>query len=233
MAKRFISTEMFDDEWFSELSKDGKLFFIYFITKCDHAGILRLNRKLFEFQTKIKGIETVIQELGNSLVTVKDGVYFMPKFLKFQYPEFPKSNVKQQSGAITILSSLGLWDYENNTYLTLTKELSNSYDNDNVNDIVIISNWRKDFEVYKQELINEYNRLTSDKKYILEREKYHPGLDIKLSIQKACKDYWSKEAGWKNKKNGKTVDIDWEATFNNALSQKVNQVWKSKAEDKY
>lgn len=127
MAKRFIDTNLFSDEWFCELSKDTKLFFIYFITSCDHAGVLRLNKKLCEFQTGIKSLETVTKELGNCLVTVKDGMYFMPKFLKFQYPNFPKSKVKQQEGAVKILNSLGISIEDINSYLSLGKELTNSY----------------------------------------------------------------------------------------------------------
>jgi len=37
MSKRFIDTNLFQDEWVNELSKDCKLFFIYHITTCDHA----------------------------------------------------------------------------------------------------------------------------------------------------------------------------------------------------
>lgn len=133
MAKRFIDTNLFNDEWFCELSKDCKLFFIYYITTCDHAGVLRLNKKLCEFQTGIKSFETVIKELGNCLVTVKEGLYFMPKYIKFQYPNFPKSKVKQQEGAIAILKSLDLWDEILNSYISLSKELGNSYDNDTDN----------------------------------------------------------------------------------------------------
>lgn len=92
--------------------------------------------------------------------------------------------------------------------------------------------WYKDFEVYKKELRDSYSKIIQDKKYISERENYHPGLDIKKTIEKACKDYWSTEAGWKNKKNARTVNIDWVATFNYALSQKVNQVWKEKSEER-
>ena len=134
MAKRFIDTNLFNDEWVCSLSKDAKLFFLYYITTCDHAGVLRLNKKLCEFQTGLKSIETLTQELSNSLITLKDGLFFMPRFIKFQYPNFPQSNVKQQEGAIKILKELGFWDNENNTYLTLTKELANSYVNvsDNV-----------------------------------------------------------------------------------------------------
>jgi len=71
MAKRFIDTALFDDEWFMELSKEGKLFWIYAMTKCDHAGILQLNEKLCKFQTGIKNIETVKEELGNRIITLR------------------------------------------------------------------------------------------------------------------------------------------------------------------
>ena len=131
MAKRFIDTGIFSDEWFSELSKDGKLFFLYCITNCDHAGVIKLNLKLCEFQTGIKSIETVIKELGKSLVTVSQElhIYFLPKFIKYQYPNFPRSNVKQQDGAISILKKYNLWDEKTNSYLTLTEDLVKSYGN--------------------------------------------------------------------------------------------------------
>jgi hypothetical protein len=132
MSKRFIDSNLFNDEYFMSLSKDGKLFFIYFITNCDHAGILKLNKKLIQFQTDIECIETVIEELGNSLVTLKENTYFMPKYIKFQYPDFPKSNVKQQDSALKILISYGLFDVKTNSILTVSKELKDSYDNDNV-----------------------------------------------------------------------------------------------------
>jgi hypothetical protein len=135
MAKRFIDTNIFNDEWVNSLSKDGKLFFLYYITTCDHAGVLKLNKKLCEFQTGLKSIDTLTKELGNSLVTVKDGLFFMPRFIKFQYPNFPQSNVKQQDGAIRILKELGFWNSETNSYLTLTQGLVDPYVN--VSDYVI------------------------------------------------------------------------------------------------
>lgn len=138
MAKRFIDTELFNDEWFCELSKDAKLFFIYYITNCDHAGILKLNKKLFEFQTSIKDIDKVIKEMGNKLILIKDSVFFMPGYLKFQYPDFPKSKVKQQEGALKILDNHGITLEIVKSYLTVPKELEYSYvnDNDNVSDNV-------------------------------------------------------------------------------------------------
>lgn len=134
MSKRFIDTELFNDRWFMDLSKDGKIGYIYYITKCDHAGILDLNDKLFYFQTGVKW-ENVVKELGDRLINVKEYLYFMPKYIKFQYPNWPNSKVKQQDSAIKILLSYGLVNEDD---LTVKQDLSKSYDNDNVNDSVIV-----------------------------------------------------------------------------------------------
>ena len=95
----------------------------------------------------------------------------------------------------------------------------------------IILNWRENFDLYLKELNAETIKLLNDKEWFLEREKFHPNLDIRLTIEKAYKDFWSKDVGWKNKKsNKKTINIDWKATYNNAISQKINQVYKQKYE---
>jgi len=126
MAKRFIDTGIFDDDWFMELSKDAKLLWIYMITKCDHAGMIKLNVKLCEFSTGLNSLATVIKELGNRIITVDKHLYFIPKFIEFQYPGFPKSNVNQQSSAIKILAKYGLWDGENIIKKPLINSLSNN-----------------------------------------------------------------------------------------------------------
>ena len=133
MAKRFIDTGIFDDPWFMDLSKDAKLFWMYCITKCNHAGIIEINAMLCKFQTGIDSIETVIKLLGDRLLRVNETTFFIPKFIYFQYPGFPKSAVRQQYSAIEILCKYGLYDKELNSLLTLNKELPNSYGNDNDN----------------------------------------------------------------------------------------------------
>lgn len=147
MAKRFIDTNMFNDEWICNLSKDSKLFFIYFITTCDHAGVLKLNKKLCEFQTGLKSIDTLIKELGNSLITVSEqsSIYFMPRFLKFQYPNFPQSQVRQQESAIKILENYGINIEKINSYLTLSKDLVKTYVS--VNDSVSVLKEKKQIKI--------------------------------------------------------------------------------------
>lgn len=126
MAKRFIDTGLFDDDWFMELSNEAKLLWIYFITKCNHAGMLKLNVKLCKVQTNIKELNTVIEQLGNRIITVKEQLYFIPKFLEYQYPGFPNSKAKAQLSAIEILSSFDLFS---NGSLTIKELLPNSYSN--------------------------------------------------------------------------------------------------------
>ena len=127
MAKRFIDSKIFESESFSALSKDEKIFFIYFITNCDHAGVLKLNKRLCEFQTGIdqNSLATVVKGLGNRLIRVGEGLcFFMPNFFKFQYPNYPEKKFKAADSAVLILKQLNI---DINTYLTLNQELPNSY----------------------------------------------------------------------------------------------------------
>lgn len=136
MSKRFIDTGLFDDDWFMDLSKDCKLLWLYFITKCDHAGMIKVNEKLCKVQTDIKDLPKTIKDLGNRIVTVSEHLYFIPKFIEFQYPGFPNSKVRQQFSALEILTKYGLIKEGK---LTVSKELPDSYDtgNGNGNDTVI------------------------------------------------------------------------------------------------
>lgn len=137
MSKRFIDTEIFDDSWFMELTVNAKLIYIYFITNCDHAGIIDANWKLIEFRTGIKQLtksyESLMKEFGDRMIKLRDNYYFLPRFISFQYPGFPKSQVMQQKGAINRLKEFNLFDEE---LQTLNKELLNSYEYGNVNDNV-------------------------------------------------------------------------------------------------
>ena len=134
MAKRFIDSELFNDEDFQEFTIEGKLLFIYYITKCNHAGVFKINSKLADFQTGIKdSINLMRHEMRKMLIELRDGYLFMPKYIFFQYPNFPKSGVKQQESALKILKDFGINELTLNSYLTVRQELPNSYDNDNDN----------------------------------------------------------------------------------------------------
>jgi hypothetical protein len=85
--------------------------------------------------------------------------------------------------------------------------------------------WRTDFEIYKSELREVYLSLKDDRAFIADQRRYHPGVDVALTLEKACVNFWATEAGWKHKKRQKTNEIDWEATLTNAISQPQNKVY--------
>lgn len=86
--------------------------------------------------------------------------------------------------------------------------------------------WRDDFNIYRQELDKAFNEIVNDADFINNRLKFHPELDIQLSLQKAYEDYWSQEAGWKKKKASKSKTIDWPSTFRKSLDQPQNKIYK-------
>jgi hypothetical protein len=130
MAKRFIDTGLFDDDWFMNLSKDAKILWLYFLTKCDHAGIIKLNAKLCKVQTGVNDLETVREQLGNRLVTVGEQLFFIPKFVLYQYPGFPDCKFNMAKSAISILEKYNLIK---DGRLTVGQELVNSCGNGNGN----------------------------------------------------------------------------------------------------
>jgi len=125
MAKRFIDTELFNDSWYMNLTPELKLFFVYLITNCDNAGIIDLNIRLAEFQTGIKELsnsfETVSKEFGaKRLVHLQENYYFLPNFVRYQYPNGLGSGVKAQQSVILKLQNFNI---DLNSLETVNKQL--------------------------------------------------------------------------------------------------------------
>jgi hypothetical protein len=49
MAKRLTDSAKWDDPWFAELPSKYKLFYIYLLDECDHAGIWKVNFRKANF----------------------------------------------------------------------------------------------------------------------------------------------------------------------------------------
>lgn len=122
MSKRFIDTEIFEDEWFMSLSVEAKLLYIYLFTKCDHAGLIKLNLRLCEFATGIRTVENCLIELDKRVIRIEgeNNLYFLPKFFKRQYPNYPKKAFRAATSAEELLRKYGLWD-ENKGKVRLTQ----------------------------------------------------------------------------------------------------------------
>lgn len=92
--------------------------------------------------------------------------------------------------------------------------------------------WRDSFDVYLQSCREAWCRWTRDKEWMAERERFNPGVDVSLTLEKACKEYWATEAGWLHKKKERGKTIDWKRIFESTISQKQNRVWKNEKQGK-
>lgn len=89
MAKRFTSTDIWDEDWFIDLPKDYIIFWFYVKDVCDHAGIFKVNVKKFNKMFGCKVDSEVAFKLFNSgkerLRKVNGSNWLLEDFFKFQY----------------------------------------------------------------------------------------------------------------------------------------------------
>tara|TARA_R110002020_G_scaffold81777_1_gene202831 strand:+ start:5163 stop:5777 length:615 start_codon:yes stop_codon:yes gene_type:complete len=107
MPKRFTDTEKWSEDWFLELSNAHKLFWIYICDNCNHAGIFKLNKKMFEFLigTKINPQEflSIVNEEKERIKILDKGKWYIVDFIKFQYGECLNKNNRVHNSIIKIL----------------------------------------------------------------------------------------------------------------------------------
>ena len=85
--------------------------------------------------------------------------------------------------------------------------------------------WRDSFDVYLQDCRAAWKRWVGNREWMAERQRFNPGVNIKLTLEKACKEFWATEAGWLHKKKSRCKTIDWKRIFEYAISQKINRVY--------
>jgi hypothetical protein len=88
--------------------------------------------------------------------------------------------------------------------------------------------WKESFAEYERLAGEAYDALLADSAWLEERKRYHPQLDLHLTLEKSFNDFWGQEAGWQHKKKQKTDEINWKRTFENALTLKANQVYEKR-----
>ena len=60
--------------------------------------------------------------------------------------------------------------------------------------------WKDDFSIYLDLVRSAYKSICDDPKIMETQQSYYPGVNIKLSLEKACTNFWATDAGWKHKK---------------------------------
>lgn len=86
MAKRFTDTNKWKDTWFQGLPLKYKLFWIYLLDECDHAGVWKPNIGLAQFQVGDTFEESELKRVfADRVQFLPSGYWFVVKFIYFQY----------------------------------------------------------------------------------------------------------------------------------------------------
>lgn len=130
MAKRFTDNEKWQDNWFTDLTNDQKIIWIYLLDHCDNAGLWKVNIKNLNYfcSTNIS-VEGVISIFKNRLTQVKEDLFLINKFCLFQYgPDFLNNNGnKAVKSAINKLIQVEVINEVNGIYtptIDLTKTIN-------------------------------------------------------------------------------------------------------------
>lgn len=84
MSKRFTETGKWDDRWFRRLPPKAKLLWLWMLDGCDQAGVIAPDFELASFQIGETVAVADIAELGDRVIKIGDGKYWVPKFIYFQ-----------------------------------------------------------------------------------------------------------------------------------------------------
>ena len=107
MPKRFTDTLKWQDEWFMELPWIYKLFYLYILDNCDHAGIWKVNFKLASFHIGHSiDQDSSIKFFEGRILEFKPGYWFILKFIDFQYGGIKNDAVGKSISKILKINNL-------------------------------------------------------------------------------------------------------------------------------
>lgn len=89
MPKRFVATEIWEEDWFLDMPNEYKLFWFYMLSACDHAGIFKVNLRSFSSLLEVKVSSTDALEYFNKgkdrIRVLSESVWYIEDFFVFQY----------------------------------------------------------------------------------------------------------------------------------------------------
>ena len=124
MAKRFTDSDKWKDAWFLELEPYMKLLYLYVLDNCDCSGVWKVNFRLASFSIgSILDKQSALKALGSRIRVVSEDLWFIEKFIRFQYPSGLSTDCKAHVGVLKALKYHGI---ESNCMDRVRIELGNS-----------------------------------------------------------------------------------------------------------
>jgi len=186
MPKRFTDTEKWKDDWYLSLNNDYRIIWQWLLDNCNHAGICKPSINLLNMMCNTSISESDLISIMNGRILKISNIWFIPKFLKFQYGTL---NSKKPA-VVSVVNEL-----KKNDLFHLVKEL---LDNDCImitepleNSSVTIKDKFKDKDKDKDIIINKngfFKELDFDElpeqyqRSIIEQMKIQKQKDIELNV---------------------------------------------------
>jgi len=89
MAKRFSSTEIWNEDWFIESPQEYKLFWFYILSSCNHAGLYKVNFKSFSIVNGLILTPSKALDYFNTgkqrIRAISETLWFIEDFIPYQY----------------------------------------------------------------------------------------------------------------------------------------------------
>lgn len=92
MAKRFCDTDIWDKQWFMELSCKHKCLIRFLFDKCDVAGVWSANFGLASSYIGEKVTEADFEFLSSHIQKISEKKFFVVDFIEFQYGRLSKAS---------------------------------------------------------------------------------------------------------------------------------------------
>ena len=129
MAKRMTETEKWKDPWFSNLTNDERIAWLYLLDDCDNAGVWQCNIRNLNFNCNTNFTEEELMSIfSERFVKISSDRFFIIKFCEFQYGiDFLNKKSKPVLSAIDKLKKYNLIEENNKSKLTLNIPLPNPY----------------------------------------------------------------------------------------------------------
>jgi hypothetical protein len=126
MAKRFTDSAKWDDPWFAELPSKYKLFWVYILDECDHAGIWKVNFRKAQFMIGEPFEQSeVLRYISDRVHKIDESYWLILKFVNFQYGSLNGS--KTAVSARHILEKHGLTDFVKQNEVRVSEGLDKGY----------------------------------------------------------------------------------------------------------
>lgn len=130
MAKRFTETMKWNEDWYLELSLPEKLFWIYICDNCDHAGIFKPNKRMFELLIGNEiNVESFLDNVNVNkarICVLGNGRWFLTGFIEFQYGSKLNPNNRVHKSILKILNDNDInLDFPNNK-VSLSEPIDNT-----------------------------------------------------------------------------------------------------------